>query len=131
MFFDRAMSVFSVFLVHQTKSSCLAGWPWVMYGAVFSSKNLINRVSIDPLSLWSYTYNRPTEDGSLLRSTSEIEGHSCVRVRNCTHTSTVASCGLPSRIVRDICTLWRLFVNNRWIRGRNPYCGPVHTAGVK
>lgn len=106
MFFDRAMCVFSISLMQQEKGSCYAGWPWAMYEAVLSRQDLINHPQIDSLSPWSYPHYWPTKDGGLLRSTSEAEGHSCVHGRNHTHTSTMASSGLPNRIVWDICALW-------------------------
>ena len=96
MFFDRAMCVFAIFPMQQERGSCHAGWPWAMYETAFPSQGLINHPRIDPLPPWSYPYNRPTKDGSLLRSTSKIEGHSCVRGRNCTHSSTMALGGLPN-----------------------------------
>lgn len=94
MFFDRAMCVFSILPIQQARGSCQAGWPWAMYEAALSRQDLINHPQTDPLSPWSYPYHRPTKDGSLFRSTSETEGHSCVRGRNHTHTSTMALSGL-------------------------------------
>ena len=102
-----------------------------MYAAALSRQDSINHQRTDSLSPWSYSHDWPTEDGSLFRSTSEIEGHSCVRCRNCTHTSTMASSGLSNRIVWDICALWGLLLNNRWIRRKHSRHRTVYTAGIR
>lgn len=95
MFFDRAMCVFSIYPMQQEKGSCQAGWPWAMYEAALSRQDPINHPRTDPLSPRSYPHHWPTKDCGFLRSTSEIEGHGCVRRRNHTYTSAMASGGLP------------------------------------
>lgn len=82
--------------MQQERGSCQAGWPWATYEEALSRQYLINHPRTDPLSPWSYPYHRPTKDGSVLRSTSETEGHSRVRGRNHTHTATMALGGLPN-----------------------------------
>lgn len=77
-----------------------------MYEGAFSRQVLINHSRTDPLSPGSYPDNWPTKDGGLLRSTPEIKGHSCIRGRHRTHSSTLAPRGLPYRIVWDICAFW-------------------------
>ena len=96
MFFDRAMCVLSSSTMQQGKDSCQAGWLWAMYEAALSRQDCFNHPRTDPLSPWSYPYHWAAKDGSVLRSTSKTEGHSCVRGRNYTHTSTMAISGLPN-----------------------------------
>lgn len=102
-----------------------------MYEAALSSQDSINHPRTDPLPPWPYPYNRPTKDGSLLRSTSETEGHSCFRSRNHTYTSTMAPGGLPHRIIWDICALWGLLRDDWRIRWKYPGSRTVHTAGAR
>lgn len=66
-----------------------------MYEVALVEGDLINPPQPDTLSSRSHPDNRPTKDGSVLRSTSEIEGHSCICGWNYTHTSTMAPSGLP------------------------------------
>ena len=75
-------------------------------GGTFPDQRLLIIAQTDPLSPWPYPYNRATKDGSVLRSTSETEGHSCVRGRNHTYTPTMAISGLPNRIVWDFSAIW-------------------------